>query len=205
MPYNPDSGTMILGRAFLQAAIWGRNFNRQISWLGQAPGPGSAHAGAGVSYTDIPDAQTSLSGFPLSQFATSWTGYWTPLAANGVTGNNTGGGTNGGGSGLSTGAKAGIGVAVAVVALALIGLAAWLVLRRRRGSDKTSATRPLNPGEMSKGDTYLDTLSGQNHHYSGTTNTTVYEPYEVSAPHMPNKYVGTHPSTTPHEVYEAPS
>lgn len=54
MPYTPDAGEpYILGRAFLQSAFLGRNWNSAVSWLAQAPGPGPGLQGLGTSYRDI--------------------------------------------------------------------------------------------------------------------------------------------------------
>lgn len=45
-------------------------------------------------------------------------------------------------SGLSTGAKAGIGVGAALGAIAIIGLIAWFLLRRRKGKKDKPAGKP---------------------------------------------------------------
>ncbi|KAG9202520.1 hypothetical protein G6514_004258 [Epicoccum nigrum] len=59
--YEPSDGEpYILGRAFLQAAFLGRNWNRQISWLGQAPGPGISKNGLGNVMLDIDNGDVDL-------------------------------------------------------------------------------------------------------------------------------------------------
>jgi hypothetical protein len=59
---NPDNKNdrYKLGRAFLQAAYIGRNWASQMTWLGQAPGPGSTGQGLGDQLTDIADGATTL-------------------------------------------------------------------------------------------------------------------------------------------------
>ena len=73
---------ILLGRAFLQAAFIGTNWNRNISWLAQAPGPGPDKTGLGHSETDLLPTATALE-FQSSQslFRDSWKGYWTPLSS----------------------------------------------------------------------------------------------------------------------------
>ncbi len=179
MPYNPDNGVMTLGRAFLQAAIWGKNFNRGTFWLGQASGPGPILAGMGTDYTDIADNQTTFAGYDLSQYSYTWSNHWKPLTASSTSGDTGSGGMgSSSGSGLSTGAKAGIGVGVAVGALALIALIVFLVLRRRKGdSEKAPSTAPLHPG---KEEYPMNWQGGHNPHYS---NATTLGPQEMYTPH----------------------
>lgn len=139
--YNPSNGNpYILGRAFLQAAFIGRNWNRQISWLGQAPGPGVSKNGLGNVMLDIEDTDLDLPDVFSngSLFTQSWANYWTPLpeskssqppltsgsprATEPTTSN----------PGLSTGVKVGIGLGAAAVALLAIGVILLFLRHRRR-------------------------------------------------------------------------
>ena len=131
MAYEPTDGNYILGRAFLQAAFWGRNWNNHVSWLTQAPGPGSSKAGLGQQLIDIEDSDTTLDFYTGDDyFRQSWDSYWSPLP--GGTEDNTSSSGSNSSSGLSTGAIAGIAVAAVVVGLALIGLLIFCCLRRRK-------------------------------------------------------------------------
>lgn len=144
IPITP-TGTDVyrLGRAFLQAAFTGHNFIETHSWLAQAPGPGTSRNGLGVDRRDLTAHATTIetSEDDGTTWATSWEGYWEPLAEDGtqtatpsalaspdpVTADD-------GDAGLSTAAKAGIAVgAVVVVAMLAAGLV-WWRRRRRRNS-----------------------------------------------------------------------
>ena len=146
MPYESSDGSGILGRAFLQAAFWGRNWNNHVSWLAQAPGPGTSKSGLGQQLMDIEDSDTTLDFYTGEQYLQeSWKDYWSPLpgSTNDNTNNNnggSGGGGNNNSSGLSTGAQAGIGVGVGVAGVALIGALIFFCLRRRK-QRKGSKTR----------------------------------------------------------------
>lgn len=140
--YNPLNGNpYILGRAFLQAAFIGRNWNRQISWLGQAPGPGVSKNGLGNVMLDINDTDLDLPDIFTngSLFTQSWANYWTPLSEPEVsqpppssTPSSTATNAVKASTGLSTGAKAGIGLGAAAVALLAIGVFLLFVRYRRR-------------------------------------------------------------------------
>lgn len=148
MPYDPPDGNYLLGRAFLQAAFWGRNFNQHVSWLAQAPGPGASKAGLGSQPTDISDADTTLNLNEGSNLlADSWSQYWKPLPAStkpyqgsSGKGSSSNNGSSGGG-GLSTGAKVGIGIGVAAAVLILLAVALFCCFRRRRTRKDSGSTQ----------------------------------------------------------------
>jgi hypothetical protein len=146
LPYDPsDGGPYILGRAFLQAAFWGRNWNNHVSWLAQAPGPGTSKSGLGQQLIDIEDSDTTLDFYTGDQyFQQSWNDYWSPLPG-GRDDSTTNGGNNNS-SGLSTGAQAGIGAGAGVVGLALIGALIFFCLRRRK-QRKGSKTETASANE----------------------------------------------------------
>ncbi|KAH9869025.1 hypothetical protein J1614_008102 [Plenodomus biglobosus] len=140
--YNPSEGSpYILGRAFLRAAFIGRNWNRQISWLGQAPGPGVSRDGLGNVMLDIEDTDMELTNIftNASLFTQSWANYWTPLPdpegtqTSGLPRPSTTSNVDSTTTSLSTGAKAGIGLGAVVVALLAVGVV-LLFLRRQRNN-----------------------------------------------------------------------
>jgi hypothetical protein len=140
VPYFPvmevkidqDTGyPALLGRAFMQAAFWGTNWNNNVSWLAQAPGPGAGGAGLGLDPVDLANSVSTLdvlSGDNL--FNSSWAGHWTVLAHEGDTPPPNNGG------GLSAGAIAGI-VIGAVALLAIIGIIAFFMIRKKKRNAKT--------------------------------------------------------------------
>ncbi|KAF2463683.1 uncharacterized protein BDR25DRAFT_106430 [Lindgomyces ingoldianus] len=146
-PCNPYHGNIPrLGRAFLQAAFIGRNWGTKTTWLAQAPGPGISNSGLGDSNTAIANDQTMIEGFTGDDlFKQSWDGHWSILNStkpNSTAPSGGAGETNKPtaspppASGLSTGAKVGIGVAVPVGVLALIG--AFIFIWRRRAHKKNT-------------------------------------------------------------------
>ena len=166
---QPDSN-YVLGRAFLQAAFYGRNWNRHVSWLAQAPGPGSSKTGLGVQLLDIQDSDTTLDFYQGDQYyPDSWSSYWSPLPG-GTDDGTTSGSNSKSSGGLSTGAKAGIGVGVGVVALAAIALLLFFCLRRRRKSSKSekpdsaSQQEPFVNGDPHYGNDAKALAPGHNAH-----------------------------------------
>jgi len=145
-PFTPDRGQpYILGRAFLQAALLGRNWNTAVSWLAQAPGPGLNQEGLGISYQNIASSSanvTALPGDPDEQFVSTWSGYWKPLPDATVrvatppvsTASSAASATGGHSGSLSIVAEAAIGAGVGAVVLA--SLAGVGVFFRRRKKDK---------------------------------------------------------------------
>jgi len=131
-----------LGRAFLQAAFLGSNFGQNVTWLAQAPGPGSERRGLGYDLTDIEDTDATLSlQTGDSLFNSSWAGVWTPIPIAAAKGQSTGSSTSASGTssismhvrhGLSGGATAGVVVGALVGALLIVGVASLLLWRKRR-------------------------------------------------------------------------
>ena len=142
-PYDTPDGNYYLGRAFLQAAFLGANWESGKFFLAQAPGPNSGPS----QITNIQSADTIISSHTIDTFTDSWSQKWTalplPLGSSNLTANATGTPTSNTtsaqstqSSGLSTGAKAGIGVGIAaVVLITLAALAICLFRRRRRQQD----------------------------------------------------------------------
>lgn len=168
VPYFPchvnDKGVYVLGRAFLQDAFIGANWDPSAEtwWLAQAPGR-NIQATTNVVSIGKEDKTIVKGG---NDWKVSWDGVWnddsdeqapssTPTSdANDQENNKDVRG------GMSTGAKAGIGIGGAAVFLAL-GLGAVFFWRRRRSqaaqaqpaqtpsatSQKTASSEPL-PNEM---------------------------------------------------------
>jgi hypothetical protein len=142
-PCLPYDSTPKLGRAFLQAAFIGRNWNTRTSWLAQAPGPGARRQGLNDQNIDIPDGAVMIDGYPGADlFTKSWSGQWS-LAESLVFE-----GTSSTSDGLSTGAKAGIGIGAALGAISL--LAASIFFLRSRFTKNKFAAAHHHPREMTK-------------------------------------------------------
>jgi hypothetical protein len=141
-PCVPTVSEYKLGRAFLQAAFIGRNWNTGTSFLAQAPGPGPAQQGLGeAQHLDIDDRATMIAGFEGADlFVNSWKGQWSLLdsqqGGGGRGSQPDGDGNTSVSGGLSTGAKAGIGAGAAFGAIAL--LAASIFLWKRSAKNKAS-------------------------------------------------------------------
>lgn len=168
--YDPETGKnndkttdpYRLGRAFLQAAFFGRNWRSQTTWLAQAPGPGDLGEGIGEEIRDIGDGDTDIDvwdGKAINHFNQTWAKHWSiidspkpqgsttaqpsPSASNSPSPSSTG---------MSTGTKAGIGVGVSFGCLAAIGAGLLLWRRRRNGYTKAvqGTSDPNMPPRMEK-------------------------------------------------------
>ncbi|CAI7665513.1 unnamed protein product [Penicillium glandicola] len=113
------SDSFILGRAFLQAAFIGTNWQEGIGagywFLAQAPGPAIGSS----NLQSIETSNTSLKA-SANPWEETWDGSWVPLSSKSSN------------SGLSTGAKAGIGIGCAIGGLGLIGLIVWVIISRQK-------------------------------------------------------------------------
>ncbi|KAI0141818.1 aspartic peptidase domain-containing protein [Xylariaceae sp. FL1272] len=202
--YTGFAGQYTLGRAFLQDAFIGAHWGMKKWWLAQAPGPNIPSANVKTIQKSDTTIQTSS-----NDWKASWDGSWKALTTDQVTNSSTvtpegsdsdsGGETKGSSSpssGLSTGAKAGIGVAAAIGALAVIGALVFFFLRRRRQSSEKSAetspdAAPYNP-QASPAPTHPMHGTPQQGYYAPVKN-----PGETS-PAMSNAY-----SHSPHSVNAA--
>ena len=136
-PYFPCSSSenrFALGRAFLQAAYLAVNWDRQLLFLAQAPGPGYERAAKVAPFA--PDA-TAMAAGSAESFDASWSNAQAAAAASSAAAvaspsSAAPGGPASAGGGLSTGAVAGIAVGATAAGFALLGLLAFLVLRARR-------------------------------------------------------------------------
>lgn len=119
-PFSPPDGmTYILGRAFLQGAFLGQNWQNDTLWLAQAPGPNTPSE----NVKTIEPGDWLIDGMvnPPS-WEETWNGVLAPLPESENEGEH---------SGLSSGAKAGIGVAVTVVGIAIVAAGVYCCRRGR--------------------------------------------------------------------------
>ena len=135
---SDGKGNYYLGRAFLQAAFIGINWEQKTYFLAQAPGPGASPA----NIQPIGSNDTTLRSDPASMFGQSWAGYWTPLAAN-TTPSATpaiskSSASSHSHSHLSGGAIAGITIACIIAVVILIICALFFISRRRRAAAATN-------------------------------------------------------------------
>ena len=130
-----DSGHYFLGKAFLQAAFIGMNWQQEKFFLAQAPGPG---VGAS-NIRPIQPKDITIKSDPIENFATTWARNWEDISDTDNDKNTTSNSTsptNGQNehpaSGISSGTKAGIAVGVVVGVLAVAGAVLLFCMRRRR-------------------------------------------------------------------------
>ncbi|KAI1384082.1 aspartic peptidase domain-containing protein [Hypoxylon trugodes] len=126
-----------LGRAFLQDAFLGANWDSDTEWLAQAPGPNVRDA----SIVEIGAGDISI-GSSSMDWKESWSGHWkalTPEEAAATTSISPPIPTNTAGSGidkLPLPAKAGIGMGVGVFLLLLGFFTAWKIVQSRKQRNK---------------------------------------------------------------------
>lgn len=118
-----DYDTYVLGRAFLQAAFLGFEYEHNLTYIAQAPGPSMEQSI--IKTYQVND--TSITPGTIGSFASSWESSWTILKDDNST-NTTRGVSD---ADLSGGARAGIGVGSATVASA-IAAALIIIWRRKR-------------------------------------------------------------------------
>jgi hypothetical protein len=149
-PYNSSYGFWQFGRAFLQAAFLGIDFEQNVTFIAQGPGPDMDQS---VVQTLQP-GDTTLKSNPIESFERSWRSTWTVLTADPTPPSDL---PIQQATGLPTGAVAGIVVGVIVVVAAAIATA-FLCWRRRKGqAQKLDSMRvpssqafeePNEPGEL---------------------------------------------------------
>ena len=148
---SDGSGYYFLGKAFLQAAFIGMNWQLEKFFVAQAPGPGVGAANIQpIGTNDIPTTTD-----PIENFASTWARDWKVLSDINDNGNTTTGATNGltntsasdtknrtasatgvasrqKGSGLATGTKAGIAVGAVVAGFVIAGVILLSCSRKRK-------------------------------------------------------------------------
>lgn len=159
-PCNAQSrGSYMLGRAFLQAAFIGTNWEASSGqgswWLAQAPGP-NINSQPNIKTIQPTDDTIQAS---TNDWKTSWDGYWTPLlqstgssptgAASTTPTTTSGASSSSSSSGLSVRAAAGLGVGVGVAASLTLAAGVWL-FNRRRNKRSGSPARVASDGDYTK-------------------------------------------------------
>ena len=131
-----EFGYLSLGKAFIQAAFIGRNWDANKWFMAQAPGPGIGPSNLRLIDRDDNAIMTSD---PIGNFETSWAQYWTPISHSGISpektppnSSSTFSGADSSSSGLSNGAKVGIGLSTCSVGFALFGIALYVGIRIRK-------------------------------------------------------------------------
>ncbi|CZT01788.1 uncharacterized protein RCO7_01974 [Rhynchosporium graminicola] len=162
-PCNAQSrGRYSLGRAFLQAAFvggnWNANNNQGVWWLAQAPGP---NFGSQSALKTIKDQDTVITS-SNNDWAASWEGVLVPLNKQLQPTTNTDGSpgssvvlpgdkTAGLYEDMSVGAKAGIGIGAVAVLLGIVSLCVFLWYRKRkerRGFQEAALTPGVKGSKM---------------------------------------------------------
>ncbi|KAK5633228.1 hypothetical protein RRF57_008942 [Xylaria bambusicola] len=191
--YTGPSGGYTLGRAFLQDAFVGANWDSKTWWLAQAPGPNIPAA----QVITLKEGDTEITA-STNDWKESWSGSWKALASNDVAGSQTSSSpretasanSSSPNEGLSTGAAAGIGVGVGVGALAIIGAIVFFWLRRR----KTLKDEPQAPSDGTPSGSHV-TPVGSYHPSNGTSQYGFYAPVKNPSPNMSVAY--SHTSVDP--------
>ncbi|KAK0744062.1 aspartic peptidase domain-containing protein [Schizothecium vesticola] len=127
-PLDSAYGFWMLGRAFLQAAFLGVDYERNLTYLAQAPGPDMEQS----VLVERPAGREGLESNPIEEWESSWMKRWTVLAANEEFLAEQNG--NGNGNGLGVGATVGVvmGVLAFVVAACVGG---WYWWKTKRGGE----------------------------------------------------------------------
>lgn len=215
-PAEGPSGKYVLGRAFLQAAFIGVNWQTASNdgpgawFLAQAPGPNTQFQNQA---TTIQPSDGTIVGSAIS-WKDTWKGVWTvlPETGNNSTGGDTATTTTSGSStstpapkspvkkGISSGAIAGIAIGgVALISGCLLW--AFFLYRRSRAAGKSEPGSPeriiQNPltdfgdGSMRKMDGYGPRELGTGHEPQRPVEIsgTVYKPRELDAGYIPQRPV----------------
>ena len=125
-----------LGRAFLQSAYFGYNWDSKKLFVAQAPGPGAGPA----RIQPFEESATDMTTDPVASYASSWQDTWKQAALSddgGSQSDTSESSPNNGNGGIGGGAIAGIVVGCVAVVLGLVLLAVFAYHRRRRQQDFT--------------------------------------------------------------------
>ncbi|KAK0736492.1 aspartic peptidase domain-containing protein [Apiosordaria backusii] len=131
-PFDPELGHWMLGRAFLQAAFFGINYDQNLTFLAQAPGPDMAQR----VVREIDSGNPTIEANPIEEFESSWRSSWTILETsqpepNVVSPSNTL-------PVLSTGALVGVIVGACVMVAVLVAFGIWF-WRKKNSESKSSS------------------------------------------------------------------
>ncbi|KAI2626234.1 aspartic peptidase domain-containing protein [Xylaria nigripes] len=198
--YTGPSNSYTLGRAFLQDAFVGANWDSSTWWLAQAPGPNIPESNIVNINSDDTTIQASK-----NDWKASWDGFWQALTPEEtVTTSPTE--TPSSGPALSVAASAGIGVAVGVVVVAALVLGLFCVYRRRKGSSSTDdmgSSHALHQPQPPHPDPYHN----RDGYYTSVENIGVSSPQDRKEVYSPSimSSPATLPPSTMHFVAELPA
>ncbi|KAJ6787298.1 hypothetical protein PWT90_01720 [Aphanocladium album] len=119
-PTDSQYGVWILGRAFMQAAFWAMDYEKNQQYIGQGPGPRHEQ----LVLKPWPTNESTLETSPADSYASTWRPHWTALPEEGKSSDS-----------LSGGVIAGIVVGI-VAGLAIFAGVVWWFMRRRRDAVK---------------------------------------------------------------------
>ena len=189
-PYNSSYGFWALGRSFLQAAFLGINYEQNLTFLAQAPGPSMDQS---VTQTINP-SDRNLTSSSTSSFQKSWAKSWKALPGSDVF--NPAGSTtsesapSSSSSSLTSGAKAGIAIG-AIAAACIIALATLFLIKRkrRRQAQAPDQRQPMLQGQASDGTEHKgyygpsDMSEPLPHDMDGPSDISRPLPHEMDGPH----------------------
>ncbi|KAK4145718.1 uncharacterized protein C8A04DRAFT_35533 [Dichotomopilus funicola] len=233
VPYFPcftgtgSKGQPVLGRAFLQDAFLGANWEQKKIFLAQAPGPNIPSSGGAVDAVNIQPGDVTLAASNGNDWEESWKGVWTALTADQVRGSSAsasasgsiptstsssssgqGGGSASAGAeatqqqdaGLSMAAVAGIGVGAGVGGMMVVGLAV-VFWRRWRKNQKKMAARELEATEASQQPNHYDYYAEAKDPYTGhwvvEAPDRIHGLHEMPLPDRVHEVMGDHPNGPP--------
>ncbi|KAK4183964.1 aspartic peptidase domain-containing protein [Podospora australis] len=184
-PYFPCQDTTIndelymwdLGRAFLQSAFFGVNYEQNVTFLAQAPGPGVGQA----LIDKLPVSDRTVKSQPAESFAASWQSQWKINKASTVSTDSQSSHPAGAVAGIVIGALVGVGLAAAAL---------WLIFWRGKKQRQTE------PAELSPETAEV--------HDNGSASTGDIEDIkDLNEADVPNHGYGVHEMAgTGHEVSE---
>ncbi|KAL8921717.1 MAG: hypothetical protein Q9208_005647 [Pyrenodesmia sp. 3 TL-2023] len=200
-PCDPKKhGPYVLGRAFLQAAFLGFEFEHNLAYIAQAPGPTMEQS---IIKTYQPNS-TSVIPNSLGTFASSWASSWKILDNDTTTNTSNSDGTtvsqptsSSSGGGLPGGAAAGVAVGCVLGALAIVAAASFLWRKRKKMprqtmTDKTSEATTAPPSDQTTGDdgypTELAHCQGPSEAYGNAPPHEMVEDGVLEAPHQPSRH-----------------
>lgn len=179
--FNLTYAFWMLGRAFLQAAFFGVDYERNLTYLAQAPGPDMEQS----VLVERPAGREGLETNPIEEWESSWVKRWTVLAVDEAPL------VEQGGNGLGVGAIVGIvvGVLVLVVAACVGGWCWRRAKRARTGMTMVPGTEPEE--EWARG-------------YQGFAEADAGERERPVPVEVPSKMM-VHEMEAPHVTHEAPA
>lgn len=175
--FDSAYGFWMLGRAFLQAAFLGVDFERNLTYLAQAPGPDMEQS----VLVERPAGREGLETNPIEEWESSWMKRWTVLAVDEAAL------AEQGANGL--GVRAIVGIVVGVLAFVVVAcVGGWYWRRMKRGRKGT----PTVPGQEEPKEEWARGYQGFAEADAGDRRIKV-----------PSKII-VHEMEAPHVTYEAP-